>query len=58
MTILLNQPEVLRRLDFHLYEMLPLIDKGWFNALRVACTLEDMYEVEGIDFKKVRLSIP
>ena len=58
MTIHLNQPEVLRRLDFHLYKMLPPIDKRWFNALRVACTLEDMYGVEGIDLKNVRLSIP
>ena len=51
-----TQPDVFRRPDLPAYDGLPMIDRAFCGALRVARTLRDNYATEGMDLEEVGLA--
>ena len=51
-----TQPEVFRRPDLPAFDGLPMIDRAFCSALRVARTLGDTYATEGMDLEEVGLA--
>ena len=56
MTQLPSQPDVFRRPDLPAFDGLPMIDRAFCGALRVARTLGDNYATEGMDLEEVGLA--
>ena len=56
MTVLQNQPHIFRRPDLPAFDGLPMIDRAFCSALRVARTLGDVYATEGMDLEEVGLA--
>ena len=56
MVQLQTQPEVFRRPDLPAFDGLPMIDRAFCGALRVARTLGDTYATEGMDLEEVGLA--
>ena len=56
MTHLPAQPDVFRRPDLPAFDGLPMIDRAFCGALRVARTLGDNYATEGLDLEEVGLA--
>ena len=50
------QPHVFRRPDLPAFDGLPMIDRAFCGALRVARTLGDDYSTEGMDLEEVGLA--
>ena len=51
-----TQPHVYRRPDLPAFDGLPMIDRAFCSALRVARTLGDDYATEGMDLEEVGLA--
>ena len=51
-----GQPHVFRRPDLPAFDGLPMIDRAFCSALRVARTLGDDYATEGMDLEEVGLA--
>ena len=51
-----SQPHVYRRPDLPAFDGLPMIDRAFCSALRVARTLGDDYATEGMDLEEVGLA--
>ena len=51
-----QQPHVYRRPDLPAFDGLPMIDRAFCGALRVARTLGDKYATEGMDLEEVGLA--
>ena len=51
-----TQPDVFRRPDLPAFDGLPMIDRAFCGALRVARTLGDNYATEGMDLEEVGLA--
>ena len=51
-----TQPHVFRRPDLPAFDGLPMIDRAYCAALRVARTLGDDYATEGMDLEEVGLA--
>ena len=51
-----TQPDVFRRPDLPAFDGLPMIDRAFCSALRVARTLGDVYATEGMDLEEVGLA--
>ena len=51
-----SQPHVFRRPDLPAFDGLPMIDRAFCGALRVARTLMDDYATEGMDLEEVGLA--
>ena len=51
-----TQPHVYRRPDLPAFDGLPMIDRAFCSALRVARTLGDEYATEGMDLEEVGLA--
>ena len=51
-----TQPDVFRRPDLPAFDGLPMIDRAFCSALRVARTLGDNYATEGMDLEEVGLA--
>ena len=51
-----SQPHVFRRPDLPAFDGLPMIDRAFCGALRVARTLGDNYATEGLDLEEVGLA--
>ena len=51
-----SQPRVYRRPDLPAFDGLPMIDRAFCSALRVARTLGDDYATEGMDLEEVGLA--
>ena len=51
-----QQPHVFRRPDLLAFDGLPMIDRAFCSALRVARTLGDDYATEGMDLEEVSLA--
>ena len=51
-----TQPRVYRRPDLPAFDGLPMIDRAFCSALRVARTLGDEYATEGMDLEEVGLA--
>ena len=51
-----RQPHVFRRPDLPAFDGLPMIDRAFCSALRVARTLGDDYATEGMDLEEVGLA--
>ena len=56
MVQLLQQPFMFRRPDLPAFDGLPMIDRAFCSALRVARTLGDEYATEGMDLEEVGLA--
>ena len=56
MTELPGQPDVFRRPDLPAFDGLPMIDRAFCGALRVARTLGDDYATEGMELEEVSLA--
>ena len=56
MTQLPTQPDVFRRPDLPAFDGLPMQDRAFCAALRVARTLGDNYATEGMDLEEVGLA--
>ena len=56
MTVLPEQPDVFRRPDLPGFDGIPMIDRAFCSALRVARTLGDHYATEGMDLEEVGLA--
>ena len=56
MTQLPTQPKVFRRPDLPAFDGLPIINRAFCGALRVARTLADDYATEGMDLEEVGLA--
>ena len=56
MVQVLTQPLVFRRPDLPAFDGLPMIDRAFCGALRVARTLGDHYATEGMDLEEVGLA--
>ena len=51
-----RQPHIFRRPDLPAFDGLPMIDRAFCAALRVARTLEDEYATEGMELEEVSLA--
>ena len=51
-----SQPDVFRRPDLPAFDGLPMVDRAFCSALRVARTLGDNYATEGLDLEEVGLA--
>ena len=51
-----SQPHIYRRPDLPAFDGLPMIDRAFCGALRVARTLGEVYATEGMDLEEVALT--